>query len=260
VNPFYVFSSYGNDSIALLEFLHREGVEEVFVVYSDTGWAAPSWGARVEIGERWARELGFTPLRTKSVGMVELVREHKGWPRCRRGQFCTFELKVKPALELLDELDPRARGTCVVGIRREESTLRAEWPEWKLASERHGGRDLWSPLVTITAEERDRLLRESPFTPLPHRSLECHPCVCANRGDLRLLTDERVAEIEDLEEELSIASGGKQRVIFRPRHFKGEIGIRRVWEWAKSDPGKHARGQLPLFEIGGECDSGYCGS
>lgn len=46
----YAFTSYGNDSIALIQWLREhngEGVE-VTTLYSDTGWAAAWWAERVE--------------------------------------------------------------------------------------------------------------------------------------------------------------------------------------------------------------------
>ena len=80
--PSYViFASYGNDSIALIQFAKDRGLKGVAVVYSDTGWAADYWAHRVARAEIWIRSLGFTAHRTQSEGMTELVRRKKAWPR-----------------------------------------------------------------------------------------------------------------------------------------------------------------------------------
>lgn len=56
IRPDYVVKcSYGNDSIALLQFLHEYNLKhplgKVVVLYNDTGWATAWWPARVEKGE-----------------------------------------------------------------------------------------------------------------------------------------------------------------------------------------------------------------
>ena len=36
-----IFASYGNDSIALIQWAHERDLTDVAVAYSDTGWGAP---------------------------------------------------------------------------------------------------------------------------------------------------------------------------------------------------------------------------
>lgn len=55
----YVISaSYGNDSMALMQWAHEHGLRGVTVVYCDTGWAAPNWELRIAEGEALALRLG----------------------------------------------------------------------------------------------------------------------------------------------------------------------------------------------------------
>ena len=254
-----IFASYGNDSIALIQWAVESGEVlpgETMIVHSDTGWAAESWAERVEQASAWARSLGFRTTAIPSMGMRALVSMKKGWPR-QGMQFCTEHLKIKPALQWLDENDPERDVTCLVGVRRVESRARAQWPEWIESSERHGGRSLWSPLVRHTDEMRDALVSRTPFDVLPHRSQECFPCVNSNRDDLRQLTPERVAEIAALESALGYTSKGKPRTMFRPYRHQGATGIREVWRWAKSERGKYR--QLVMLGDGVGCDSGMCG-
>lgn len=257
-----IFASYGNDSIALIHWAHEQGLDGVTVAYSDTGWSSPSWAVRVARGEALARGYGFATHTIPSVGLPDLVRNRKGWPR-QGMQFCTSELKIKPAHAWLDQVDPAREATCLVGVRREESRARAAWPEWTEESDKHGGRSLWAPLVNVKERERDDLIRAAGFEPLPHRSMECWPCVNANRDDLQTLTPKRVDLIEAFEAELGHTSKGKPRTMFRPYRHMGAVGIREVVRWAQSPRGKFGdedERQGLLFGTSSGCDSGFCGS
>lgn len=251
---YVLFCSYGNDSIALIQWAHERGLKDVTCLYSDTGWASNAWPARVEAGETLARSYGFNTARTSSEGMIPLVTRKRGWPGAGgQGQFCTGELKVKPAQEWLEKHDPEKDATAVTGVRREESSHRSDAPEFVEESERHGGRELWQPLVRHTTAMRNDLLRRAGFEVLPHRSQECYPCVNATIDDLRLLTEDRIALIDITEQELGCTRKGKPRVMFRPARRKRAVGIRAVMKWADAP---RPRDQMQMFP---QCDSGYCG-
>lgn len=251
-----IFASYGNDSVALIQWAHERELDEVIVAYSDTGWAARWWTERVANAEGWARSLGFGTHRIQSRGMKDLVRSRKGWPR-QGMQFCTTELKIEPAKRWLAAVDPEREAVCLVGVRREESRSRAAWPEFTEESENHGGRTLWAPLVRVTTEERDALLERAGWPPLPHRSMECAPCVNANRADIRAVPEETIEAIASFEAELGHTSKGKPRTMFRPYRHQGAVGIREVKRWADASHGKFK--PLVVLGNGGGCDSGMCG-
>jgi len=253
-----IFASYGNDSIALIKWARDRDLRDVVVAHSDTGWAAPWWGARIDQAEAWVRTLGYATHRIASEGMVHLIRRKNGWPLPRKYQFCTTHLKILPAQVWLDAVDPDKEATCMVGVRRSESRERAQWPEHLEESDKHGGRALWSPLVRMLDEERDALVVEAGFEVLPHRSQECFPCINSNRGDMMRLTAERVEEIATLEESLGSTGKGKPRTMFRPYRHMGAIGIREVWKWAQSERGKYESPPVALGD-GVGCDSGMCG-
>ena len=255
-----LFASYGNDSVALIQWCHEKGLENIAVLFNDTGWAEPSWLERVATGEAWVRSLGMRAFRTECEGMEALVRRKKGWPFKQRGQFCTQELKRAPTIAWLDHHDPDREALCMAGIRRSESRHRATYPE-RIEDHPEYRRDCWYPLVRHTDEMRDALVAKTPLPLLPHRSQECYPCINANKADLRLLSAERVAEIEAIELSMGYTRNGKLRTMFRPAKVAGEIGIRGAWHWAHSEQGKHIKGQQPLFDLGGGsgCDSDLCG-
>lgn len=252
-----IFASYGNDSMALIQWAADAKLDQVYVVCSDTGWAAEFWKERTERAEAYVRSLGFIPVSLPSEGLADLVRRKKGWPR-QGIQFCTLDLKILPALAWLEENDPFGIAICFNGVRREESSNRADTPECVFPSHNHGKRMLRSPLAMMKEAERDELIRRTGFDILPHRSMECFPCINSNRADLRMLAEDesRIAYIEGLEAEMGMTSKGKPRTMFRPYRYMGATGIREIVRWAQSAPGK--------FDIddgtGGGCDSGYCGT
>jgi 3'-phosphoadenosine 5'-phosphosulfate sulfotransferase (PAPS reductase)/FAD synthetase len=219
-----ISSSYGNDSVALIQWAREHSLSDVTVVYCDTGWASPSWPNRVIEGERLATRYGFKSVRTKSIGMEELVRIKKGWPGNAQ-QFCTAHLKGLPFLEWIDAVDPQCKATVLIGKRRAESIKRRETPEFIESSAHHGGRRIWHPLYLHTDCERNALLARAGFDVLEHRSLECNPCVNANREDFNRLTPGEVARVNNLEAEIG-------KPMYRPKRFN-TLGIHGVIRWAK---------------------------
>lgn len=250
---YVIFASYGNDSIALIQFAHELGLKDVHVAYTDTGWAADWWGARVEQAEEWVKSLGFTSHRIMSEGMESLVMRKKAWPRGGGGkfQFCTEALKKVPARSWLEIHDPDGDATCMVGVRREESEKRRDAPEWVEKSEEHGGRELWQPLVRHRAKERDELISKTPMQILPFRSKECWPCVNAQKQELKHMDEPTRNRVFRIEQESGVNSKGNARVMFSPARHGGAVGIDAVIEDAKHDMDE-------LFQTSA-CGSGWCG-
>lgn len=255
---FVIFSSYGNDSCALIQWAHENELDGVAVVYSNTGWAQADWRIRVEEKEEWVRSLGFKTARTSSIGFAELARQKKGFPT-QQFQWCSYILKIEPAMRWLEESDPDKMAVCVVGVRREESQDRAKFPAWLAKSANHGGRFMLAPFADFTAEERDALLVRAGIEPLPHRSMECR-CINSNKADLQRFTEADIAEIEALEDEMGITRNGKPRTMFRPHRHMGAVGIREVVKWAHSARGEYGKEpdepEADLFN----CQPGWCGS
>ena len=251
----FVMTSGGNDSMALIQHMINVGLPGI-AVYNNTGWAKPEWTQRIELVKEFCIKSNmFNFRKTKSIGFEDLARKKSGFPMQGK-QWCTTHLKIIPSLDLMNELDPDCEGTVFVGVRREESANRRNFPEHVVESEAHGGRDVWAPLVRHDVAMRDELLKQAGFKPLPHQSQECWPCVNANRGDLRDLDENRIHVIELLEEELGYSKKGKLKSLFRPYRHQGAIGIREVMKWAND--GKYSGpGQEDLFRSG--CDSGFCG-
>jgi len=217
-------SSCGNDSVALIQWAIERGLPDLHVVFCHTGWLAPGWIQRVERVHAWAEKNGAKTHIVQSLGMAELVRMKKGFPGNAQ-QFCTAHLKGLPFLQWIDEADKDCAALVLVGKRREEAAARAATPEFVHESEYHGGRTLWHPLYLHTEADRNALLDRAGFEPLPHRSLECNPCVNANREDFKRLTAGEIERVSELEVEVS-------QPMFRAKRF-GALGIHGVVAWAK---------------------------
>ena len=248
-----IFASYGNDSIALIQWAHERGLTGVHVAYNDTGWAAEWWSGRVDQAEAWVRSLGFVPHRIRGEGMEALVARKKAWPRGGGGkyQFCTASLKQEPAKAWLAVYDQAGEATCMTGVRREESENRRDAPEHVISSEDHGGRELWQPLVRHTEAMRDALVLKTPMPLIPFRSKECYPCVNTRKPELRLLDREARDRVHRIEVVAGINGKGNARVMFSPKRHGGAVGIDAVIEDAKHNSDD-------LFTTAG-CASGWCG-
>lgn len=240
--------SWGNDSVALVQWAIEQQLSDLTAVFVDTGWAGNGWMDRVAKAESWARSCGVKVERLyPAMPFEELMAFKKGFPS-QRYQWCSALLKVVPFLTWLDNEDPEAKSLIMLGLRRAESQERSKTPERMEKSERHGNRDVWCPLFAHSNADRDALLARAGFEPLPHRSMECAPCINSNRADLRSLTEEDIFKVEQLEERVG-------KTMFRSARHNGAKGIREVIAWAYSSPGQYDPRQMSFG-----CDSGMCGS
>lgn len=258
---FVIFVSYGNDSVALIQWAHENELSGVAVVFTDTGWMADGWAERVARCEEWVRSLGFTPYRAKSIGFRRLAHQKQGFPT-QQFQWCSYILKILPGMQWLEQHDPDARAICVVGVRREESEDRRNFPEYLPNSTNHGGRFMVAPFATWTAEQRAELIRRAGFEVLPGRSRECR-CINSNRQDMRRFTDNDWQAIRDLESEVG-------KTMYRPHRHMGAAGADEIRKWATSEKGQYEppeplEGAVeledaePEFDLMGTDCAGACG-
>lgn len=245
-----ISSSYGNDSCALIQWAHENALDNVHVVFVDTGWARDGWLDRVDTLSRWAESLGFAAHNIKApIGFQDLIRQKSGFPS-NRYQWCSMWLKGLPFVDYADKLDSDRKAKVIIGKRRAESTARKDTPEFIESSDKHGGRMVWHPLYKHSDDDRNALLLRACIEPLPHRSDECFPCVNAGKADLRRLTANRIEMIEALE-------GDAGHPMFRAKKCGDAQGIRQVVQWAYSNHGTYQQEQMTMFN---ECSEGWCGS
>ena len=250
-----IFSSCGNDSVALIQWAFENELEDINVAYSDTKWAADWWYDRVEQVKKWVELNGGRFHVIDSEGFEGLVRRKKAFPTNGMA-FCSYELKIKPAMDWLEEVDQHKKAVCYTGVMRIESERRKDWPEVIEESQNHGGRKLVSPLAQLTEQDRNDLLGRAGFEVLEHRSAECYPCVNANRADIQAVDYERVKYIGQLEKDLGVGiRSGNPRYMFRAKKHGGAEGFEQVYERACSGAKHYHPDQEDLFG----CDSGFCG-
>ena len=256
---YIVTCSCGNDSIALLQWMQENHKGEYCVLYNDTGWARSDWPARVKAVADKCFDLGIAFYITKSIGMESIVRKNKGWPMpASKMQWCTQHLKEGPSNEFYAKHDPECDSIIVTGRRRAESQNRSSLPLHQHNSIKHGGRDVYNPLVNFDERDRDAYIRRFGFKPLPHQSMECYPCVCANKQDLISmgLDEDRISLIEKIETDLGHTKYGKPRTMFRPYRVGYAVGIRDVLNWANIK-GWKSSGYPENYKLAGIDYSGY---
>ena len=250
-----IFTSCGNDSVALIQWAIESGLPDVVAAYSDTKWNSPTWGDRVERVKSFVEDNGGQFITIDSEGFANLVRRKKAFPANGMG-FCSYELKIKPAGEWLESFDPEKLATCYTGVMRIESERRKNWPEVMEESPNHGNRKLISPLAALSLIDRDDLLHRAGFDVLPHRSMECSPCINATIKDLQDIDQADVIKVIDLEIEMGVGErSGKPKYMFRSHRMGGACGMDAVKKRADQGGGKFSELQEDMFG----CDSGFCG-
>jgi hypothetical protein len=222
---FIIRSNYGNNSLALIQWAHEQRLENVSVVYVDTGWAAAGWSDQIARGEAFAAASGFATVHLKApMPFAELMLMKQGFPN-RRYQWCSLHLKGIPFLNWVEDVDPHSKATVL--IPRLNAEQRSETPatEFNDCCEYHGNRRVWQPLCDYSPAARDELLAHAELDPLPHSSQECAPCINSTLKQLRHLAEDDIAKTEELEEEL-------EANLFDPARCSGSVGIGQVAAWA----------------------------
>jgi 3'-phosphoadenosine 5'-phosphosulfate sulfotransferase (PAPS reductase)/FAD synthetase len=223
---FIINSNYSNNSLALIQWAYEHSLEDVTVCYIDTGWAGDGWLEHVTKAEQFVSDKGFKVVRLQSrINFEDLMVMKKGFPN-QKHQWCGLHLKGITFLQWLDQIDPETKATILFGKRNNENHHSEDVTEYIENSDYHGERRVWHPLFKHSEEERNQLLERADIIPLPHRSLECDPCINSNIADLRRLSDDDIAKGEALEEEL-------QTNMFCAASCNGATDIRHIVKWAR---------------------------
>ena len=219
-------SNYSNNSMALIQWAHEQHLEDVSVVYVDTGWAAEGWLEHVSHSEEFVRALGFNVVHLKPVTPFDEVMEIKGGFPSRQHQWCALHLKGIPFLKWIEDIDPEGSATVLLPKCKVDTNF-SDIPEFIKSCEYNGERRVWQPLHNCNRQHRDELLTRAQIQPLQHPSLECAPCINSSVPALRKLASSDIEKTAELEEEL-------QTTLFPPQDCDGAIGIRAVVNWSKT--------------------------
>lgn len=223
-----IFGNYGNGTLALIQWAFENKVPHVFVVSVDTGWAATSWNAHVERAKNYAKSFNFNVLELKSkASFDELVRDRNDFPS-PKFQWCPLLLKGMPLLDWLDRIDPRCEATILLAKRRAGARRNHDLPEFIERSEHYGERCIHYPLFQHDEAAYQALITRTGFTALPHRSLECAPCIHSQNLDFQRLADEDIHKLRQLEIELDkpmfaqpivdVVAGARAANVAHPTH------------------------------------------
>ncbi len=198
----FIFGNYGNNTIALIQWAWVNRLSSVTVLHVDTNWGAAIWQQRVTDGQALAKKYHFDFITLKPIqDFSSLILDRKAFPTAKF-QWCPTFLKALPFLSWLDENDPAALSTILLGSTRQDSATKANLPEFVEEHEHYNDRKVWYPLCHISEEERNQLIIDAGFSVLPHRSLECLPCIHSQLVDLKHLDTEQLARVSQLENTL----------------------------------------------------------
>jgi len=197
---YIINGNYGNESIALLQWVIEAKLTTTCIVSVDTGWAGEGWLSRVKQGERYARQHHIQAARLQSsASFADLVRDREEFPS-QKYQWCAGMLKGLALNAWLDDVDPHCEAVVLLAKRQSAARGNCDLMEFIPASDYYGGRKVWHPLHKHTTLERNQLINKAGFAILPHRSAECAPCIHATPKDLLTLASVDVEKTAILEQ------------------------------------------------------------
>lgn len=240
-------SNYSNNTMALIQWAYERQLENLIVLYIDTGWGGAGWSDYVTLCEEFVRSKGFDAVRIKAPKpFADLMLMKQGFPT-RRYQWCSLHLKGIPFLTWIEERDPDSQATILIPRRNADGNSETPATEFIDCCEFHGNRKVWQPFYNLSGQARDELLQRAGLQPLPHPSLECTPCINSSVASLLRLTDAEIERTAELEDDL-------EQPLFNPGDCGGAKGIVEVVEWAQ-----RAGGDALNYRFG--CSAGFgCGS
>jgi 3'-phosphoadenosine 5'-phosphosulfate sulfotransferase (PAPS reductase)/FAD synthetase len=248
--------SGGKDSTALILAL-REAEIPARYVFADTQWEA---AATYDYLNTLRVRLGITiDVVGAPGGMLGQIRKRHGFPS-RMQRWCTRILKIEPLRKYHDDLGVET--ISAMGVRGQESAARAKLTEWEDDAE--WGGFVWRPLMAWKVEEVLAIHHRHgiPVHPMYREGFDrvgCHPCIYANKDEIRTLADfdpARVDEIAALEDEVNAmrtaANAEKPgrfvdmlATFFQTRDAVGPMPIEKIVSWSRTDRGGR---QLPLLQ------------
>lgn len=220
--------SGGKDSTAALLWTLKNLTKKPLVVFCDTGFEASETYRYLEYIEE-KLNLSITRISSKKYnGMLEMVEHKKRFPSTK-ARFCTSELKSKPMIDFLLDLDDDFM--TVQGIRADESFSRSFLKEfcnyfeyyfrpYNADGDKHTYRakeirkipksrctEVIRPIFRWKANDVISFIQENrieinPLYKKGFKRVGCFPCIMANKNDIRSLSrfyPDRITQISDFE-------------------------------------------------------------
>ncbi|NKB47021.1 MAG: hypothetical protein GKR77_04460 [Legionellales bacterium] len=245
---YILIGNYGNETVALLQWVIEQSLTPCRLVSVDTQWAAHDWLMRVMQIQHYARRHEvMVEVLTAGKGFAHWVAQKKEFPT-RKFQWCAGILKGLPLNAWLDDIDPLGQATILMGKLKVGARAYQRLSAVIEESEHFGDRKLWFPLFEHSVAERDQLIERAGFPLLKHRSLECEPCIHATKTELANLAAEDIQKTVRLEALI-------QQPMFT---FAKSQGIQAVVQWAQQAADESIDQSMEAFTMG--CGSPWgCG-
>jgi 3'-phosphoadenosine 5'-phosphosulfate sulfotransferase (PAPS reductase)/FAD synthetase len=226
--------SGGKDSMAALLWTLENLTKNPIIVFCDTGFEAAETYKYIDYVEAKINLPIVRISSSKFDGMLDLVRVKKRFPSTN-ARFCTSELKVKPMIDFI--LDLNQDFIAIQGIRKDESFARSKMKNqctyFKYYFEPYGftkngkpkmhtykktqikkfvkerAADVLRPVFDWSASQVVEYILNKGFelNPLYKKGFKrvgCFPCIMCNQAEIKSLSlfyPDRIKEISDFENE-----------------------------------------------------------
>lgn len=200
--PHYVVrAQYGDESLALLAYLHATVPEQVGAAFTvvdiDTGFEGEGWLAEKAKRQAWVQSLGFHCVTLPVVTpFADLIRRRQQFPS-PKFQWCATVMKGMTLEQWLDQKDPE--GAWGVLIAKRQCLTRKPIPERLPQCELHGEREVLHPIVRMDLDAYEALQKTYQWPIGFPRSWECQPCVHSMASEVAALSRADQAKVADLE-------------------------------------------------------------
>jgi hypothetical protein len=217
-----LITNFGDDSIALIHWAYQNRLTDLHILSIATGWEDKSWGLRIKQAQEWINNLNipYEHLIPKTL-FSDNVIARKRFPS-KKFHWCPSFLKGMALLDWLDENDPECSSTILLAHRSSMSKNQVVG-EYIEEHEHYDDRKVWFPLHQASNEDRNKILLETPFPPLNHRSLECQPCIYNSYSDFKRMSHDDAQKASALENKV-------QSAMFNPIDYNGAKSVLEIKE------------------------------
>ena len=290
--------SGGKDSTAMWLHVAKELGMEVYPIFADTGnehemtyeyveylerLVGPIHRVKADFTNQIAKKREFVSTKWREEGVPESIVMDaldvlsptgnpfldlciwKGRFPSRMAQFCTQELKMRPVQNdvFFPLMEQGNRVVNVVGVRAQESAVRAKYPEREDTPE---GWEIWRPILTWTVEDvfechKRHGVDPNPLYKLGMSRVGCMPCINCQKSELFEIArrfPEVIDRIRNWEDIAGRASKRGASSFFIHDDVAGK-NIDEYVEWSKTSRGgrQYDMFKLGAFEQVAACSSQY---
>lgn len=207
-HPHYVLlGNGGNGTIAALQWVLTQSIPNVEFISIATGFSDAAWEERLQTIHAFAKKHGLREQRLAAQPLPLWIRTKNSFPS-KKFPWCAQMLKGLVINDYLDDIDPRGQAIVILAKRHQDSRASQQLPEWIDRSPHFAERRVWHPLWQITDADCQQLVHTAGYSWLPHRSLECDPCIYNTPQDFARIPTEALSRTEALEQDMKMTMFG----------------------------------------------------